>query len=110
LKLPIPRPGPDVANEITVLRLAGGDGCVRLVRADEERGALLLERLGRSLFECGLPLCERHEILCATAQRVWRPAPDCGLPTGAQKGRWLTDFITTTWEELDRPCIEEAVD
>src|SRR6266516_4877476 len=38
------------------------------------------------------------------------PAPGCGLPTGAEKGRWLADFITTTWAELDRPCSERAVD
>ena len=70
----------------------------------------MLERLGRSLYELGLPILERHEILCATAERVWRPAPDCGLPTGAAKGRWLADFITATWEELDHPCSERAVD
>ena len=39
LKLMIPRDGDHASNEITVLRLAGGDGCVRLQRADEERGA-----------------------------------------------------------------------
>jgi streptomycin 6-kinase len=74
------------------------------------RGALLLERLGKSLHQLGLPIRRRHEILCATAARVWRPAPGCGLPTGAEKGRWLADFITTTWEELDHPCSERAVD
>src|SRR6185503_7609820 len=78
-------------------------------RDDAERGALLLERLGRSLYELALPIAERLEILCSTAARVWRPAPDCGLPTGADKGRWLVDSITTTWEELDRPCSERAV-
>jgi streptomycin 6-kinase len=49
-------------------------------------------------------------VLCATAARVWRPALGCGLPTGADKGRRLADYITTTWEELDRPCTERAVD
>lgn len=38
------------------------------------------------------------------------PEPGSGLPTGAEKGRWLVDFITTSWEELDRPCSERAVD
>lgn len=41
---------------------------------------------------------------------MWRPSLGCGLPTGTEKGRWLVDFITTTWEELDRPCSERAVD
>jgi streptomycin 6-kinase len=110
LKLLVPRSGDAAENEITVLRLTDGEGCVRLLRADAVRGALLLERLGRSLYQLGLPIRRRHEILCSTATRVWRPAPDCGLPTGADKGRWLADFITATWEELDRPCSERAVD
>ncbi len=106
----IPRPGDHARNEITVLRLAAGDGCARLLRADEARGALLLERLGRPLVRLGLPLARRHEILCDTAARIWRPAPASGLPTGADKGRWLSDFITATWLELDRPCSARAVE
>jgi streptomycin 6-kinase len=110
LKLIVPRSGNAAENEIAVLQLTGGDGCVRLLRADAARGALLLERLGRSLYELALPIRRRHEILCSTAARVWRPAPGCGLPTGAEKSRWLADFITATWEELDHPCSERAID
>ena len=110
LKLHIPRAGDPAAQEITTLRLVNGEGCAKLLRADQARGALLLERLGRPLYQLALPMTERHEILCATAARVWRPAPGCGLPTGADKGRWLTAFITATWQELGRPCSERAVD
>jgi streptomycin 6-kinase len=110
LKLLVPRSDDAAANEITVLRLTAGEGCVRLLRDDASRGALLLERLGPSLHELELPILRRHEILFSTAMRVWRPAPGCGLPTGAAKCRWLADFITATWEELDHPCSEHAVD
>lgn len=110
LKLLVPRSGDAAENEIKVLRLTDGEGCVRLLREDAAHGALLLERLGRSLYELGLPIRRRHEILCSTATRVWRPAPDCALPTGAEKARWLADFITATWEELDHPCSERAID
>jgi len=110
LKLIVPRSGDAAANEIAVLRLTGGEGCVRLLRADAVRGALLLERLGRSLYQLALPIRKRHEILCSTAARVWRPAAGCGLPTGAEKSRWLADSITATWEELDHPCSERAID
>ena len=110
LKLLIPRAGGAASNEITVLRLTDGDGCARLLRDDEAHSALLLERLGTAMYQLALPLTQRHEILCSAAERVWRPAPDCGLPTGAEKGRWLAEFITTAWEELDRPCSERAVD
>ena len=110
LKLLIPRAGDAGQNEITALRLADGDGCARLLRDDVSRDALLLERLGRPLHELALPLRRRHEILCAAAGRVWRPAPGCGLPTGADKGRWLAGFIESMWVALDRPCTERAVD
>ncbi|MGI5227024.1 aminoglycoside phosphotransferase family protein [Actinoallomurus sp. CA-142502] len=109
LKLCVPRVVEAARNEITVLRLTGGEGCVRLLRADPDRGALLLERLGRPLSRLSLPLRRRQEILCAAAVRIWRPAPGCGLPTGADKGRWLADYVERTWEELDRPCAARTV-
>jgi streptomycin 6-kinase len=109
LKLMIPRPGDDARREALVLRLTDGDGCARLLGEDLERGALLLERLGRPLVDLGLPVWRRHEILADTAARVWRPAPGCGLPTGAEKGRALAAYIAATWEALDHPCSERAV-
>ena len=110
LKLVVPRAGNAARHEITVLRLANGEGCVRLLREDISRGALLTERLGPSLHDLKLPIRQRHEILCSAAELVWRPAPECDLPTGAEKARWLVDFITKTWEALDHPCSERAVD
>jgi streptomycin 6-kinase len=109
LKLLVPRADEVARNEVTALRLANGEGCVRLLREDTARDALLLERLGRSLHDLALPIAQRHEVLCSAAARVWRRAPGCGLPTGAEKGRWLADFITVTWEELGRPCSERTV-
>ena len=110
LKLIVPRGGEAAAREATALRLAAGEGCPLLLRDDVARGALLLERLGRSLLELDLPLRQRHEILVATAARIWRPAADSGLPTGEAKARWLAEFITEMWEGLDRPCSERAVE
>ncbi len=109
LKILIPRGADVTAHEITVLELAGGRGCVSLLRHDRSRNAMLLEKLGPSLAQLGLPVDRRHDILTAAAGRLWRPAPDCGLPTGADKGRWLAEFVVTTWEALDRPCSEQAV-
>jgi streptomycin 6-kinase len=109
LKLLLPQAADAAAYEITALRLAGGDGCARLLRSDVRRGALLLERLGRPMSELGLPLQRRHEVLCDLATRMWRPAPDSGLPTGAEKGRWLREFIVARWEALDRPVPERTI-
>ncbi len=110
LKVLVPGAGKDSSSEATVLRIVGGEGCPALDRYDASRGALLMERLGRPMFELGLPLSRRLEILCDTAARIWRPAPDCGLPTGAEKARLLAGFIARLWEELDRPCSEKAVE
>jgi streptomycin 6-kinase len=111
LKLWLPRLGNTAESEIAVLRLVDGEGCAKLLRADAQRAAMLLERLGRPMSALDLPIEQRHELLCAAAERIWRPAPpDCGLRNGAGTGRWLADYITTTWLELDRPCSEQAVD
>ena len=110
LKLIVPRDREAATHEIVVLRLAGGAGCVRLLHDDVTRGALLLERLGRPLYKLALPVRERHEILVAAAEQVWRPAPEADLPTGAVKAGWLADFVARMWDELDRPCSRRAVD
>jgi streptomycin 6-kinase len=109
LKLSMPRDEAHADHEMTVLRIADGDGCVRLYRSDPERGAMLLERLGPSLYEVGLPIAQRLEILADLARRVWRPADDAGLPTGAEKAAWLAATLSARWEQLDRPCSERAV-
>jgi streptomycin 6-kinase len=112
LKLLIPRPydtADNAVHEIEVLRRAGGEGCARLLRSDATRNALLVERLGRSLSELGLPLDRRHEILVEAASKIWRPAAGSGLPTGAEKARWLAERVARQWETLGRPCSERAV-
>jgi streptomycin 6-kinase len=109
LKVGIAGNGDSAVDEITVLRLVDGDGCARLLRSDAARGALLIERLGPSMLELELPIERRHLILCDLAARVWRRAPGCGLPTGADHARWLTGYIATTWESLGRPCSEATV-
>ena len=94
LKLMIPRAGDHAEHEIAVLRRCGGEGCAELYRADEERGAMLLERLGPSLYDLSVPFERRLEILTGLARAVWRPVSGVDLPTGAAKARWLAAFIT----------------
>jgi len=109
VKLMVPPEGNHVRHEITVLRLANGHGCVRLLDSADEHGAMLLERLGPSMFDLEIPIDRRHRLLCAAAQQMWRPADGAELPTGADKGRWLITHIESAWEDSDRPCSEKAV-
>ena len=110
LKVVVPRRLGDVDHEIAVLRHCAGRGCAELLRHDTRRGAMLLERLGPSLRELALPIDQRHEVLCATARAVWRPAGGLGLPTGPEKARWLAAWIQRAWENLGQLCGEKAVD
>jgi streptomycin 6-kinase len=110
LKILLPRGMSAFQHEVTTLQIANGEGCAMLLDYDEAFNAMLLERLGPTLHSLGLPLGERHEILCATVLRLWRRVTECDLPSGREKARWLSEFIIETWERLDRPCSERAVD
>jgi streptomycin 6-kinase len=116
LKILLPWPGGPVNHEPTVLRLTGGHGLVRLLRHDEAHEALLLEALGPPLDQLGLPTTRRHEMMCDTLTQFWRGTRDApgiatlGLPSGADKGAWLADYITELAATLDGACTPAAID
>lgn len=98
-------------RSVVVHRLAGGVGCAELLDHDESLYALLLERLGPNLDDLAMPVPHLLETVAATCQTFWRPvARECGLPTGADKARWLAAYIVKAWDELGRPCGIEVVD
>ena len=75
LKVLVPRRGGGVDDhEATVLRLADGERCPVLHLEDAARGALLMERLGPSMFALSLPYEQRLPALCDAAAQIWRPA------------------------------------
>ena len=70
-----------------------------------------MERLGLPMYQaldCRSPVAWRFFASPLSAYGGRRQT--AGLPTGADKARWLADFIVTSWEELDRPCSEKTVD
>ena len=91
LKLLVPRDGA-ARNEIRVLELADGDGCPALYRSDHDRSAMLMERLGPSMFRLGLPIELRHTSLVGAARRLWRPAPSIPVsrPGRGRHAGWRT--------------------
>lgn len=109
IKLGMP-PYASFASEVRTLAAAEGRGYARLLGHDEERNAILQERLGPSLCGFGLSVPIQIEVLCATLQRAWEvPAPE-GLQSGADKARWLSGFIAATWEELNWPCSRRVIE
>lgn len=91
--------------------LADGHGCAELYRADHDAAAMLLERLGPNLDDLAVPVPEMLEAIATTLRDFWRPVdPTVDLPDGAEAAAWLSNFITTTWDDLGRPCPRTVID
>jgi streptomycin 6-kinase len=90
LKLGMPHP--ELSSEIAALRLYGGNGSARLIEADTDGGALLIERLrpGSMLLELADD-DEATRIAAQVMRALWRLAPsapeDVVFPTAA---RWAS--------------------
>jgi streptomycin 6-kinase len=67
----------ETRHEPDALRQWDGDGVVRLLDAEPERGALLLERIEPATALGDHPdRGEAISIACALLQRLWRPVPE----------------------------------
>lgn len=110
LKLGPPSDAEKLALEANVLRLADGDGCVRVLDDDVDRRALLLERLGPSMYDLGVPRRQRHELLLDAAQRMWRPVDQSvRLQRGSERARWMIERLEHVWEQSHRACSERVL-
>ncbi|MEZ5274172.1 MAG: aminoglycoside phosphotransferase family protein [Ilumatobacteraceae bacterium] len=109
----VPEPYDERGFERSVLThgLAGGRGCVAMLDHDPVRRMMLLERLGPDLGALGRTVPQILEAVSATLLEFWRPVPvDAALPDGVYATQWLAGFITTTWEQLGRPCDRLVID
>jgi streptomycin 6-kinase len=78
LKLGVPNP--ELTSEMAALQYFDGDGAVRLLEADPERGMCLLEWLHPGEMLAALADDDQRTHLAADVMlRLWRPAPQ-GLP------------------------------
>jgi streptomycin 6-kinase len=115
LVLKVGVPVRELLTEIEALRAFDGRGAARLVEADAEAGALLLERL-----EPGTPLtalCERDDAAAVSAassvmRKLWRPPPaGHTFPTAADWGegfRRLRGRFGGGTGPFPRALVEEA--
>ena len=100
-----------LAAEARVYRLSKGRGYARLFEYDAASNALLLERLGPPLRDACDSTDAQMKVLCETLCRSWIPLDHAhGLMTGAEKARWLADFIEEKWRELGEPCARRTRD
>jgi streptomycin 6-kinase len=84
-------PGVDFGREVRTLRAAAGRGYVRLLAADLDRNAALLEPLGGSLSGSGLPPERQLAVLADLLPLAWAVPPDRLAPT--DKAADLAEFV-----------------
>jgi streptomycin 6-kinase len=97
-------PGLDFDREVRTLRAAAGRGYVRLLAADLDRNAALLDPLGGSLTDSGLPPERQLAVLADLFPLAWAVPPDGLAPT--DKAAELAEFVGS----FDRSAaVDEAL-
>jgi streptomycin 6-kinase len=124
LKLGIPHL--EAAHEIQGLRVWDGDGMVRLLEADEELNAMLLERCEPGTPLRVLPEIEQDVVIARLLRRLWRkPHPPhtfrplsamvehWAAETNASARHWLDGGLVRdglrVFEELSQPSIDDVL-
>jgi streptomycin 6-kinase len=107
LKLAVP--DPELADQVDTLVRAAGRGYARVLAADADRFAVLLEALGPSLDHSGLPPEDQLGILCETLAEAWAVPPAAGRPPPDKAGQ-LHDLVSRLWRDLDEPCPRSVRD
>jgi streptomycin 6-kinase len=92
-------PNPELSSEIEALRLFDGDGAVRLLDADSDRGMMLLERLDPGTLLAHIQDDDRAMAIAGqTMVRLWRPLS--GSHPFRSVDRW-TEGLVRYWERGD---------
>jgi len=105
--LKIGMPHMEGQDEIAGLRFLDGDPTVRLLEADDEQDAMLLERCepGVSLRTLFQP--EQDVIIAGLLQRFWRVPPDGSpfRPLSAMINRWVSETMADESRWHDRALV-----
>ncbi|MFJ9854351.1 aminoglycoside phosphotransferase family protein [Streptomyces sp. NPDC101150] len=111
LKFPVP--GTASAHEAAALEIWDGWGAVRLLRADHDSGALLLERLRSAVSLRSLPEAKALLEAAGTVRRLW-VAPETGHPFATLAARTEDDVEALRWAgqlaSAAVPLVDEALE
>ena len=110
IKVSTPQTG-STRHEADVMFRADGKGYARVLRHDDARHAMLLEKLGAPLDTIDLPYQQKIEIICGTLLEAWMPVPlHATYPTGADKANALAADILRMWHAGGQPCPSAVIE
>ncbi|WP_179134560.1 aminoglycoside phosphotransferase family protein [Oceanobacillus timonensis] len=100
-----------IGQEVEALRIANGDGYVRLIKEDISQRAILLERLGPPLHQLGYSTQEEIEIICSSIKYSWKNIQQPHqLRSIYDLIEWFRNFIPKLWKDLGKPCSKALID
>jgi streptomycin 6-kinase len=98
-------------HEIEGLRFWNGDPTVRLLRADADRDAMLLERCEPGTVLRALPEPEQDVVIAALLRRLWRSptAPHLFRPLSAMTACWSRETLVDAGRWPDAGLVREGL-
>jgi streptomycin 6-kinase len=98
-------------HEIEGLRFWDGDPTVRLLAADDELGAMLLERCEPGTVLRALPESEQDLVIAGLLRRLWRlpPAPHAFRPLSAMTAYWSRETLADVERWPDTGLVREGL-
>jgi len=98
-------------HELQGLRFWDGDPTVRLLAADDELGAMLLERCEPGTALRALPESEQDQVIAGLLRRLWRPpsAPHPFRHLSAMTEYWSNETLADAGRWLDTGLVREGL-
>lgn len=109
--LKIGMPHMEGEHEADALRFWDGDPSVRLLAADEETGAMLLERCFPGTPLSTLPEVEQDVVIAGLLRRAWRKPPDghSFRPLAAMTAAWSEETLAHQASWKDPGLVREGL-
>ena len=109
LKLTMPHM--EAKHEIEGLRFWNGDPTVRLLDADDDLGAMLLERCEPGTSLRGVPEPDQDVVIARLLRRLWRqpPSPHPFRPLSAMIDDWCEETMRRSGEWTDSGLVHEGL-
>lgn len=109
--LKVGMPHMEAAHEIQALRFWDGDGAVRLLEADEDLNAMLLERCEPGTSLRAQPQSEQDVVIAGLLRRLWRQpsSPHSFRALSVMLDHWAAETLAFAPRWVDEGLVHEGL-